>query len=251
MLRDSVQKQMYSLKRPCRIGQYCQSMRQAVDRAQRGAASLADGTDPPDPGGGRRDPDSPLPRQEEGRLPSCPKEGSRNPSASSGPNDKQVELQEKEEVEEDTYFSPRKPSPDQDSSEEELRRHRYGRHRSRRGRHRRRSFSPVGKGAAGEVSFPLAEPVSPKSQRHHMLIQQGCVTNSERHAFKAVLAFSCNKSSWFEIRVSDRKLMKSALEVGDCDELGSTHRVEMGFDVGHAPCFSDEMTSKSVTVVNT
>ena len=45
-------------------------------------------------------------------------------------------------------------SPDQGSSEEELRRHRYGRHRTRRGRHHRRSFYPVGKGAAGEVSFP-------------------------------------------------------------------------------------------------
>ena len=45
--------------------------------------------------------------------------------------------------------------------------------------------------------------------------------------------------------------MKSTLDVGDCDELGSTHRVEMNFDVGHGPGFSDEITIESVAIVNT
>ena len=45
--------------------------------------------------------------------------------------------------------------------------------------------------------------------------------------------------------------MKSTLDVGDCDELGSTHSIEMSFDVRHGPCFTDEMTIKSVTIVNT
>ena len=41
--------------------------------------------------------------------------------------------------------------------------------------------------------------------------------------------------------------MKSTLDVGYCDELGFTHRVEMSFDVRHGPCFTDEMTIKSDT----
>ena len=45
--------------------------------------------------------------------------------------------------------------------------------------------------------------------------------------------------------------MKSILDVDYCDELGSTHRVNMSFDVGHGPCFSDDTTIESVTVVNT
>ena len=45
--------------------------------------------------------------------------------------------------------------------------------------------------------------------------------------------------------------MKSTLDVGYCDELSSTHRVEMSFDVGHGPCFLDEVTIESVTIVNT
>ena len=120
---------------------------------------MTDGTDLPGPGDGRRDPNSLPPRQEGGGLPSRHEEGSHN-----------QELQEEEEIEEETYFCPREPSPDQDSSEEELRRPRYGRHR-RRGRHHRLSFSPVGKGAAGEVSFP-----------HHMVSsspqQQSLVSES-------------------------------------------------------------------------
>ena len=44
--------------------------------------------------------------------------------------------------------------------------------------------------------------------------------------------------------------MKITLDVGYCDELGSTHRVEMSLDVGHGPCFTDEMTIESVMVVN-
>ena len=65
-----------------------------------------------------------------------------------------IETGIKKKQKEETYFSPREPSPGEDSFEDELRRHRYGRQRSRRGRHHRRSFSPVGKGAAGEVSSP-------------------------------------------------------------------------------------------------
>ena len=75
---------------------------------------MADGTDPPCLGKGRRDPDSPLPRQEEGRLTSRPEEGSRNLFASGGPNDNQVELQEEEEVEDDIYVDPHEPSLDRD-----------------------------------------------------------------------------------------------------------------------------------------
>ena len=104
---------------------------------------MAGGTDPPGPGDGHTDPNALPPRQEGGGLPSRPEESSQD-----------QDLQEEEEVEEETYFSPREPSPGKDSSEEELKRHRCGRHRSLRGRHHRRSFSPVGKGAAFEVSFP-------------------------------------------------------------------------------------------------
>ena len=103
---------------------------------------MADGTDPPGHGDGHTDLTTLLPRLEGGGLPSRPEEGNLNQD------------HEEEEVEEETYFSPREPSPGQDSSEDEQRRHRYGRHRSRRGRHRRRSFYPVEKGAVGEVSFP-------------------------------------------------------------------------------------------------
>ena len=118
---------------------------------------MADGTDPPGPREGRRDPDSLPPRQEEGRLPSRPEECSHNPSVSG-------QLQEEEEVKEETHCSPREPSPDQHSSEE-LRRHRHGRHRGRRrGHHRRRSFSPVREGAA-EVSFPHNMVSPPNSSR--------------------------------------------------------------------------------------
>ena len=63
--------------------------------------------------------------------------------------------------EEEEYFSPRErePSPQASSSEEERKRRRHGPRRSRRG-HRRRSFSPVGKGAAGKALPPqsLASP---------------------------------------------------------------------------------------------
>ena len=58
--------------------------------------------------------------------------------------------------EQEQYFTPRErePSPQAPSfSEEERKRRRHGRHR-RRCRHRRRSFSPVGKGAAGEALPP-------------------------------------------------------------------------------------------------
>ena len=81
---------------------------------------MADGTDTPDPGEGRRDLDSLPPRQEGCRLLSRHEEGGRNPSAPGGPNENQVELPE-EKVEEEAYFSPREPSPEQDSSEGELR----------------------------------------------------------------------------------------------------------------------------------
>ena len=101
---------------------------------------MADGTDSPGPGDGRADLNTLPPRLEGGGLPSRPEEGNLN-----------QDQEEEEEVGEETYFSPREPSPGHDSSEEEQRRHRYGRHRSRRGRHRRRSFSPVGKGAAGSL----------------------------------------------------------------------------------------------------
>ena len=91
---------------------------------------MADGKDPPGPGDVHTDPNALPPRQEGGGLPS-----------------------RREEVGDETYFSPREPSRGQDSSEE-LRRRLYGRHRSRRERDHRQSFSPARKGAAGEVSFP-------------------------------------------------------------------------------------------------
>ena len=103
---------------------------------------MADATDPPGPGDGHTDPNTLVPRQEGGGLPSRLEEGSLDQD------------RHEEKVEIVTYFSPRGPSPGEDSFKEELGRHRYGRHRSHRGRHHRRSFSPVGKGAAGEVSFP-------------------------------------------------------------------------------------------------
>ena len=71
-------------------------------------------------GDGHTDLNTLPPRLEGGCLPSRPEEGNLN-----------QDQEEEEEVEEDTYFSPREPSPGQDSSEKEQRRHRYGRHRSR------------------------------------------------------------------------------------------------------------------------
>ena len=44
--------------------------------------------------------------------------------------------------------------------------------------------------------------------------------------------------------------MKSTLDVGDRDELGSAHSIEMNFDVRHVPVFTDQMTVRSVRVVN-
>ena len=68
---------------------------------------MADGTDPPGPGDGHTDPNILPPRLEGGGLPSRPEEGCSN-----------QDQEEEEEVEEETYFSPREPSPGQDSSEE-------------------------------------------------------------------------------------------------------------------------------------
>ena len=68
-------------------------------------AHMADGTDPPGPGDGHTDPNTLPPRQEGGGLSSRREEGSQD-----------QDLQEEEEVKE-TYFSPREPSPGEDSSD--------------------------------------------------------------------------------------------------------------------------------------
>ena len=69
------------------------------------------------------------------------------------------------EQEEEEYFSPRErePSPEASTSDEERRRHHHGRRRHSRRGHRRRSFSPVGKAAAGEA-IPPESVVSPPQQ---------------------------------------------------------------------------------------
>ena len=190
---------------------------------------MVDGTDPHGPGEGRRDPDNLLPRQEGGRLPSRHEEDSRNPSAAGGPDENQVELQEEEEVEENTYFSPREPSPDQNSSEAELRRHRYGRHRSRRGHHCRRSFSPVGKSAAGEVSF-LHNMVSPPQQ-------QSLVSESNIAKLNELL---------------NRSLTEEGLTSNIADLLSTlTGRVQMTPSESSSLKIGRSVTSASSTTVNT
>ena len=44
--------------------------------------------------------------------------------------------------------------------------------------------------------------------------------------------------------------MKSTLDVGQCDKLGSTNSIEMRYYARHGPGFAEETAIKSVTVVN-
>ena len=132
---------------------------------------------PSGPGQGYRDHGNQPSRHEEGRRSSSHEENRRqivegpiahtdsihNPSVSSGAaaggaaaggaaaGGAAANLKEEEE-----HFSPRerKPSPEASASDEGRRRYHHGRRRHSRRGHRRRSFSPVGKGAAGEALPP-------------------------------------------------------------------------------------------------
>ena len=195
---------------------------------------MADGTDPPSPGDGRTGLNTLSPRQEGGGLPSRPEEGSLD--------------QDQQQVEEETYFSPREPSPRQDSSEEELRRHRYGRHRSRRGRHHRRLFSPVGKGAAGEVSFP-----------HHMVIsspqQQSLVSERNIAQLNEVLDWSLTEGLTSNIadllstltgRVQIAPSESSSLKIGSSVPSVSSVNTRMTmYDLGAISKFSGNENGKN------
>ena len=141
---------------------------------------------PSGPGQGYRDHGNQPSRHEEGRRSSSHEENRRqivegpiahtdsihNPSVSSGAaaggaaaggaaaGGAAANLKEEEE-----HFSPRerKPSPEASASDEGRRRYHHGRRRHSRRGHRRRSFSPVGKGAAGEA-LPPKSVVSPPQQ---------------------------------------------------------------------------------------
>lgn len=75
--------------------------------------------------------------------------------------------------------------------------------------------------------------------------------NSERYAFKTVLASQGDKSGGLNVPTGDRKLVERTLNIGYRNMFGATHSIQMMVDVQHRPSLTENVAVKGVSVVNT